>query len=788
MNSTSVLNADLAGTAPGTGYSQLVVNGTATLGGTLNVMISGFTPAAGNTFTIILPTTLTSGSTFASTNLPATLTISYAAAPTGVVLTAAGGTGTATLLGPIPYLSRADSPFLADILAGRTYIETFEGSTVRVPGVTLNCGIIAPSSITDSVDADDGTIDGFGNNGQSCFTSPGSTGVTVTFNATALGAFPTQAGIVWTDGGGTTTFQAFDPSGNSLGIVGPVSIADGSISGTTGEDSFFGVMSAGGIGSILITNTSGGIEVDHLQFGNYTSTGGVVASAGSLTYSSTPVGGSTASQPVMFTNTGSSALSISQVTATGDFSQTNNCGTSLPAGGSCTVNVTFSPTAAGARTGLLALFDSAFGSPQTVVIVGTGTAAPVVSLPSFLSFPGTVAVGQSNTQSLTLTNAGPGPITFASSGAFAISGTNANNFSQTNNCPAPPATLAANVSCTIMVTFRPTAPDGTKSATLTVTSNASNSPQTVALSGFGATVTATLSTNSLNFGAVPVGTPSSLTVRVDASVNIGLNITSIAISGPNAADYSQTNNCNAGAGGIGADSSCTITVTFTPTVTTIESASLVITDDSTSPSSPQTVSLTGGMGAGFTLTAMPSGGGSGTSVTLVAGNTGVFMLLLTPTPGVTGTVTLMCGTPLPPNTICTISPAMITLPTSGPVTITVTLQTNCIPGVVAPPGGRPWKGPGPITLAWLVAAALALWLRRKTAGWKPALRPLACLGRLAPALVLLLALVTLTACVSNPPPAIPGAPQTPPGTYTLTIIGTGPSGAQQSLMLTVRVI
>jgi len=411
-----------------------------------------------------------------------------------------------------------------------------------------------------------------------------------------------------------------------------------------------------------------------------------------------------------------------------------------------------------------------------------------VSLPSFLSFPGTVAVGQSNTQSLTLTNAGPGPITFASSGAFAISGTNANNFSQTNNCPAPPATLAANVSCTIMVTFRPTAPDGTKSATLTVTSNASNSPQTVALSGFGATVTATLSTNSLNFGAVPVGTPSSLTVRVDASVNIGLNITSIAISGPNAADYSQTNNCNPGAGGIGADSSCTITVTFTPTVTTIESASLVITDDSTSPSSPQTVSLTGGMGAGFTLTAMPSGGGSGTSVTLVAGNTGVFMLQLVPTPGVTGTVTLMCGTPLPPNTICTISPAMITLPTSGPVTITVTLQTNCIPGVVAPPGGRPWKGPGPITLAWLVAAALALWLRRKTAGWKPALRPLACLGRLAPALVLLLALVTLTACVSNPPPAIPGAPQTPPGTYTLTIIGTGPSGAQQSLMLTVRVI
>ncbi|HTX55098.1 MAG TPA: choice-of-anchor D domain-containing protein, partial [Candidatus Baltobacteraceae bacterium] len=245
---------------------------------------------------------------------------------TGTGTPAGGGAGPATFLGPIPYLSRADSPFLADILAGKTYIETFEAATVQVPGATLNCNIITPSGITDSVDADDGTLDGFGTSGQSCFNGSGSTGVTVTFNATALGAFPTQAGIVWTDGGGTTTFQAFDPSGNSLGTVGPVSIADGSIGGTTGEDNFFGVMSAGGIGSIVISNASGGIEVDHLQFGNYTSTGGVTATTGSLAFASTAVGGSSATQPVTFTNTGASALPVAQMTATGDFSQTNNCG------------------------------------------------------------------------------------------------------------------------------------------------------------------------------------------------------------------------------------------------------------------------------------------------------------------------------------------------------------------------------------------------------------------------------------------------------------------------------
>jgi hypothetical protein len=173
-----------------------------------------------------------------------------------------------TFLGPTPYLSQSDSPFAASITAGTTFLETFESGALTTPGVAIaGGGVIGPSSITDSVDADDGTIDGSGVQGHSLFQPAGSTGITFTFDASVLGHLPTQVGIVWTDGAGSTLFEAFGPGGVPLGTIGPVAIADGTFSGTTAEDRFFGVINAGGISSIRISNTQGGIEVDHLQYG-----------------------------------------------------------------------------------------------------------------------------------------------------------------------------------------------------------------------------------------------------------------------------------------------------------------------------------------------------------------------------------------------------------------------------------------------------------------------------------------------------------------------------------------
>jgi hypothetical protein len=191
-----------------------------------------------------------------------------------------GGTAAhAALLGPSggtglsgEYASFADSPFSGlDFSAGYFFLEDFEDGLQNTAGLTADTGgvtsVVFGPTLHDSVDLDDGTLDGSGLAGDSWFSSIGSAGVTWTFNETVLGALPTHAGLVWTDGGGTITFEAFDASGNSLGtVVG--GHATGGSGGQTDEDRFYGVTEAGGISAIKISNSSGGIELDHVQYGN----------------------------------------------------------------------------------------------------------------------------------------------------------------------------------------------------------------------------------------------------------------------------------------------------------------------------------------------------------------------------------------------------------------------------------------------------------------------------------------------------------------------------------------
>jgi hypothetical protein len=101
----------------------------------------------------------------------------------------------------------------------------------------------------------------------------------------------------------------------------------------------------------------------------------VSVSPTSLTFQSQSTGTSTPPQAVTLTNTGQAILTISGIGTTGDFTQTNTCGSSLPAGGSCVITVTFTPKAAGSRTGTLSITDTASGSPQRVGLTGTGTSS-----------------------------------------------------------------------------------------------------------------------------------------------------------------------------------------------------------------------------------------------------------------------------------------------------------------------------------------------------------------------------------------------------------------------------
>lgn len=192
--------------------------------------------------------------------------------------------GQAKLLGPTPYFGKADSPFQA--LDFKYYhLEDFEDHVFNAPGVSASAGAIVTSSnwsgdIIDSVDGDDGSLDGPNlpckKTAGDCDSMWASGSIKFTFDANALGSLPTHAGLVWTDGGGTITFEAFDGAGNSLGVKTYGDAGDSDNWGKTGEDCFFGAMYSGGIGAIRISSP-GGMEVDHLQYG---STVGAVDTSG----------------------------------------------------------------------------------------------------------------------------------------------------------------------------------------------------------------------------------------------------------------------------------------------------------------------------------------------------------------------------------------------------------------------------------------------------------------------------------------------------------------------------
>lgn len=187
------------------------------------------------------------------------------------LLTASSASMThATLLGPSTYLSSADSPFSPFLGFTYFHLKNFEDHLLNTPGVGASAGgvtsVVFGPSVHDSVDADDGSIDGSGLGGDSFFSGSGGAGISFTFDVSVLGVLPNAVGIVWTDGGGTISFEAFDALNNSLGVL-IGSHADGSFNGETAEDRFYGVTDSGGISRIHISNSAGGIEVDHLQYG-----------------------------------------------------------------------------------------------------------------------------------------------------------------------------------------------------------------------------------------------------------------------------------------------------------------------------------------------------------------------------------------------------------------------------------------------------------------------------------------------------------------------------------------
>ena len=306
--------------------------------------------------------------------------------------------------------------------------------------------------------------------------------------------------------------------------------------------------------------------------------GALTANPTSLAFGSVPVGSSTSLSETL-TNTGGSSLTISAASASGaGFSLS---GLSLPltlnAGWSTSFTVLFSPTASGAASGTLSVTSNGSNPNLSIPLSGTGVASGALAAnPTTLAF-GSVQVGGSSNLSETLTNTGGSTITISQAnltGAiFSISGLSL------------PLSLTANQSVTFTATFTPTGA-GATSGSLSVVSNAPNSPLNIALSGTGtATGQLAVSPTSLSFGNVVVGSSSSLSGSLNASgasVTItaaGLNNSEFVLSG-----ISLPATLTAG-------QSTPFTVTFTPQASGATSASL--TFSSNAANSPTVQSMTG---------------------------------------------------------------------------------------------------------------------------------------------------------------------------------------------------
>ncbi len=218
-----------------------------------------------------------------------------------------------------------------------------------------------------------------------------------------------------------------------------------------------------------------------------------------LQFSPLPVGSTSQPQQVTVRNMSNLSLSPISITASGDFAQSGNCGTSLPPASACTLSVTFTPSAVGPRSGSILSTDTGASSPQLVSLSGTGQGALALVLPLSVAFGGT-PVDSSSSRQVTLTNQGNIPLSISN---IQITGA----YAQTNNCSS---SVAAGASCTFNIVFAPTA-TGNQTGSLTIADNAATSPQTVTLSGTGSDFSLTTSTNA---ATVQVGNTATYTLNV----------------------------------------------------------------------------------------------------------------------------------------------------------------------------------------------------------------------------------------------------------------------------------
>jgi len=399
----------------------------------------------------------------------------------------------------------------------------------------------------------------------------------------------------------------------------------------------------------------------------------------SLTFASIAVGSTSSAATLTVKNTGSPSLTVTSLAFTGadpsDFLETSTCtGVAVANGATCTVKVSFAPTATGSRSAQLAIAANITGGQLLVPLTGTAVAGGgIVLTPASIAF-GSQQVGTTTSQSINVQNTTPASVSITSVA------TSAPFVRGPSSCGT---VLLAGAACSVVVEFVPTA-SGPASGAFTIVDSLGT--QTAALTGTGlAAPTDTLSTTSLTFPSTILGQNSQpMTVTITNSGGEPLTAIGTSVAGSPSGQFSAVSNCQ---GTLAPSSSCTVSVTFLPTTTGSLAATLTLSDALRA----QTVALKGTAvkppALSLSKTALSFGsleeGIVSTAQSLTVTNTGGAPLAQPgfsfSGPGSTAftTTATTCSAALAPAATCTVS-IVFTPNAAGATTATFTVATSTL--------------------------------------------------------------------------------------------------------------
>jgi sugar lactone lactonase YvrE len=534
----------------------------------------------GTTFTVV--------SSGGSGNGAVTFNASGACSVTGANVTITAGSGTCSVTatkasdGTYAAATSAAASVAASLAAEATLTVTGFPNTAQQSGTTFTVGSSGGSgsgAVTFNVTGSCSV------SGTTVTMTAGSGTCSVTASKASDGHYAAATSAPATVSAALSQIITFAPLTSPVEYTAPIPLT--ATGGSSGNPVTFSIVSGPGAisGNTLILTGAGTVVVAANQAANanYAAASQVTQSVisvaanlvfniASMAFGSVPLGTTSPAQTLIVSNPNVFAATGTSISASGDFSAASNCPAIAPLT-TCSVNITFTPSVAGTRTGNLTVIDAQMTGQLSASLTGAGTAPGIQFSTPALDFGSVVNTASSYGQTITIQNTGTAALVISN---IATTG----DFATTGNC----AIIPAGSNCSLTVIFTPSS-TGARTGTVTLTDNVggANQSQVVNLSGIGTQPGVALTPSVETFSSTLVGsTGFLLNATLTNTGTAPLTGIGVSIQG----NFTQTNTCHST---LAPAATCTVSLTYAPTIAGAESGTLTVATSL----GPQTVSLVG---------------------------------------------------------------------------------------------------------------------------------------------------------------------------------------------------